>query len=376
MLGHSKAMERPQFITPALSILLDAVRAGAALLVLGGHAVQTGLYTGPYPFGPTVQHHAVLVFFVLSGLVIAHSVEGGRYNLREYAIARAARIMPVALFAVAFGSILFFVLTSNGFQPQASGEVPDRLTAASIVMPLLFLSESGDGVGPVWNPPYWSLSYEVWFYIIFGAAFFLRGTRRMLWVVALSMIAGWRILLMFPIWLTGAALVRHGTRWEPKGTAALAVALCGVILLSLSRSYALIAQDMAFNFHASFGYLARMSEYFLTDIVYGFGIALIFIAARPFAERISGSLERAKRPIQWLAGCSFSLYILHWPLLMTLSALGIEAGSNPLAFLAFVGGIVGTCAFIAQFTEYRSRDVRAWMTRVTARRPAADRVSA
>lgn len=45
-------MDRKTFITPAMSILLDAVRAAAALLVLGGHAVQTKLYIGAYPLIP------------------------------------------------------------------------------------------------------------------------------------------------------------------------------------------------------------------------------------------------------------------------------------------------------------------------------------
>ena len=43
-------MDRQPLITPAMSILLDAVRAAAALLVLGRHAVQLKLYTGAYPF--------------------------------------------------------------------------------------------------------------------------------------------------------------------------------------------------------------------------------------------------------------------------------------------------------------------------------------
>ena len=369
-------MERPQFITPALSILLDAVRAIAALLVLGGHAVQMEIYTGPYPFGPTVQHYAVIVFFVLSGLVIAHSVNAGNYTLRDYAIARAARIVPVSLFAVAFSTAIYLALASRGLTPLVAPDLYNQFSLEAVLLPVLFLSESGDGVGPLWNPPYWSLTYEVWFYVIFGAAFFFTGKQRIIWVAALSLIAGWRILLMLPIWLTGAALVRHGTRWEPKGLSALAVALGGILLLRLSQRYAPPAQDMAFNFHAAFGYFARMSEFFLTDIVFGIGIALIFIAARPFAERISSALERSKGPIQWLAGFSFSLYILHWPMLSAFSALDIGAGSNPVLFLALAGGIIGACSLIARITEYRSRDLRAWMTRITAKRPTADRASA
>lgn len=377
MIGHSKAMERPQFITPALSILLDAVRAIAALLVLGGHAVQMEIYTGPYPFGPTVQHYAVIVFFVLSGLVIAHSVRSGNYTLRDYTIARAARIVPVSLFAVAFSTAIYLLLASRGLFPLVAPDLNNQFSLEAVVLPVLFLSESGDGAGPLWNPPYWSLTYEVWFYALFGAGLFLKGTRRIIVVALFCWLAGWRILVMMPIWLIGAALVRYGTVWEPaKATHATILALLALVLMSVSRIYAFDAQPLMFNFHAQFGYLLRFSEYALTDLLFGVGVAMLFVAFRYFATQIESGLRSAEPGIKWLAGFSFSLYILHWPMLSALSALGIGAGTSPLAFLALLGGIIGACALIAQFTEYRSRDVRAWMTRVIARRPAANRVSA
>jgi len=69
-----------------------------------------------------------------------------------------------------------------------------------------FLSQSGAAYGPVWNPPYWSLCYEVWYYALFGAAVYLPPARRMLWLVLLAAIAGPRILLLLPVWLAGVWL--------------------------------------------------------------------------------------------------------------------------------------------------------------------------
>ncbi|MBX7495373.1 acyltransferase [Qipengyuania sp. 6B39] len=364
-------MERPQFITPALSILLDAVRAIAALLVLGGHAVQMEIYTGPYPFGPTVQHYAVIVFFVLSGLVIAHSVRAGNYSLRDYTIARAARILPVSLFAVAFSTAIFLVLSRQGLSPLVAPDLNNEFSLAAILLPALFLSESGDGVGPLWNPPYWSLTYEVWFYALFGAGLFLKGTRRIIVLALLCWIAGWRVLVMTPIWLIGAGLVRYGTIWQPtKGTQAVILALTGLVIMSVSRIYAFDAQPLMFAFHAQFGYLLRFSEYALTDFVFGVGVAMLFVAFRYFAAPMEGCLRQGAPVIKWFAGFSFSLYVLHWPMLSALSALGIGAGDNPLVFLALAGGIIGACALIAQFTEYRSRDIRKWLDRSFAKQQA------
>lgn len=355
-------MSRAVFITPSLSILLDAVRAVAALLVLGGHMVQKEIYTGPYPFSATMQHNAVIVFFVLSGLVIAHSVTSRNYTLKEYAIARAARIMPVALFAVAFGTVLYAALVARGFASPVPASPYGELSVSAVVLPALFLSESGDGVGPVWNPPYWSLTYEVWFYIIFAAAFFLRGPSRWFWLAALCWVAGARILLMFPIWLLGAALVRYGARWEPTGLRAAQLGIVGVILCLVSNGLGAEVRDTIHSLATLYDYRIKFSEYFLTDYLFGTGIAMLFVAARPFAEWAGEGLRRFEGPIQWFAGFSFSLYILHWPMLSAMSALGIEAGGNPLAFLALFGGVVGACALVARFTEYRSKDLRRWLT--------------
>ncbi len=354
-------MDRPHFITPAMSILLDAVRAGAALLVLGGHAVQMGLYTGPYPFGPTMQHNAVIVFFVLSGLVIAHSVQKGGYTLGEYAIARAARIVPVSLFAIGLAAVIYLAVTARGLVPALAPSPYDEFSLAALVMPALFLSESTGGVGPVWNPPYWSLTYEVWFYAIFAAGFFLRGPSRILWIALLCWVAGWKILLMLPIWLLGAGLARYGGAWQPDATRSVPLALAATVCLVAGAQFANPAAYLMHQLHAPFGVRLGFSEFFVTDFVMGLGIAMLFVASKPWAERFHGALVLAKPPIAWFAGFSFSLYILHWPMLSALSALGIGAGDSPLAFAALLGGIIGVCALAAQFTEYRSGDIRRWM---------------
>lgn len=357
-------MVRQPFITPAMSILLDAVRAVAALLVLGGHAVQAGLYSGPYPFAPLMQHYAVLVFFVLSGLVIAHSVERRDYSLREYIIARVARIVPVAWFAVAFAALAFLAIGALGRTPGFDLGLFGHLDARTLMLPLLFLSETGAGGGPVWNPPYWSLVYEMWFYVIFGAAYFVRPRRtRWLLVALLCLIAGWRILLLMPIWLMGVALARHGHRIEARGRHAVALVAIGAGCFYTATVW---ATPMHAALHAVFldlGYRLRFSEYFATDYLIGVAIAIGFVLARPLADRFHRALESLAGPIRWFASFSFSLYALHWPMLVLLASFGISAGASPQAFAALLGGIIGACALIAQVIEMRNCDVRHWLDR-------------
>ena len=90
-------MTGEKFITTPLSLWLDLIRAIAALVVVVGHAYQLKMYTGFYPFTISLQLNAVVVFFVLSGLVIASSSDAEGQTLASFAAARLARILPVAL---------------------------------------------------------------------------------------------------------------------------------------------------------------------------------------------------------------------------------------------------------------------------------------
>ena len=137
-------MTRTPFLTPSLSLLLDLVRGFAALVVLVGHAQGMELYTGPYPLSPHIQHHAVIVFFVLSGLVIAHSVQQQNSDLAQYAIARIARILPVALFAIAMSAALFTWTRLAGLDPGMPAPF-NSLSWQTTLLLALFLSESALG---------------------------------------------------------------------------------------------------------------------------------------------------------------------------------------------------------------------------------------
>lgn len=210
------------FINRPMSIALDGVRCVAALVVLLGHTVQQQIYTGPWPFSDVLQHQAVVVFFVLSGLVIANSVYQRQSSLADYAVARFARIMPVALFAVLFSLLAWLVGAWFGLPVI---ETPRRYlepSVAALVLPLVFLSEAEFGAGPLWNAPYWSLVHEVWYYVFFGVASYLSGWKRAAVLAVLVPLAGIRVLLLFPVWLCGAALARFAPAkavGEPAGLA-------------------------------------------------------------------------------------------------------------------------------------------------------------
>jgi peptidoglycan/LPS O-acetylase OafA/YrhL len=91
--------------TPGRRAGLDALRAGACLLVLLYH-LRTVVHADLGPLNTYADHGdtGVFVFFALSGYLLYKPFVRGTVDLREYAIKRAARILPgyyLALLALA-----------------------------------------------------------------------------------------------------------------------------------------------------------------------------------------------------------------------------------------------------------------------------------
>lgn len=375
-------MADPGFINRPMSIALDAVRGIAALVVLLGHAVQHRIYTGPWPFSDVLQHQAVVVFFVLSGLVIANSVYRRQATMADYTVARVARIMPVALFAVVFSVAAWAV--GEGFDLQVIDSAPRFLdpSIGAVVMPLLFLSETEFGTGLLWNAPYWSLVHEVWYYALFGVAFYLSGWKRLALLAILVPLAGVRVLLLFPVWLCGALLARHAPAKAVSETVAVLCIFAAVACLAISHHFVLAWAPLLDRLTHPLVEHLYLARYALTDTIFGIGVALGFLGLRALADQRAALLDRLERPIRWLAECSFTLYLMHWPILNLLHGFGVSAGSNVLGLLVVLALIVALSGQVAKLTEHRRGDVRRWLVarlprcwRDRATEPAAQAVS-
>lgn len=161
-------------IPESFSIYLDALRFGAALFVLlfqfKRHQLGPGYLLNLIP---SRGHDFVILFFVLSGFVIASTTERKKsLGLKQYFIERASRVYSVAI-PVLVLSLLLSVLFGN-----VQDEFPN------ILLNSIFLGQIGlKEFIPFWNQPFWSLCYEVMYYAIFGCFIFLKGYKRVLWVL-------------------------------------------------------------------------------------------------------------------------------------------------------------------------------------------------
>ncbi|OBV11204.1 Acyltransferase 3 [Erythrobacter dokdonensis DSW-74] len=148
---------------------LNLIRVLAACAVLVSHAFPIALGSGSVePLEPqtglSLGGHAVAVFFVLSGLLIARSFDRASSHWR-FAIARVMRLFP--------GLAIVLVLTVMAGAMLTTRTLPDYLTdpATLLYVPgnlsLYFLQFSLPGVfednpmGPAINGSLWTLFYEV-----------------------------------------------------------------------------------------------------------------------------------------------------------------------------------------------------------------------
>jgi peptidoglycan/LPS O-acetylase OafA/YrhL len=294
------------------STFLDLTRLSAATAVFLAHLSypQFGGEALAW-FGPHA-HSAVVVFFVLSGYVIAWTAQRDG-TLTGYAINRAARIYSVALPALALTWAIDIAMGTQSYQhAQPWKYLPVFL---SFTTDFWFLSENAFS-----NAPYWSLCYEVWYYVVFGLFVFGRGVWR--WALpGLCLLAmGPRLWLLLPIWLAGVAVLRLHQRVTLERDTAIAV-----FILSLAGIFAIkgLGVDLYVNewLNAATGGFAkshlRYSSYFLGDYMFAACVAGLIFAARDAALPI----VLARKWIAAAASVSFTLYLAHYPLLLGFGAL-------------------------------------------------------
>jgi peptidoglycan/LPS O-acetylase OafA/YrhL len=291
----------------ALSLYLDALRFGAAFMVFVSHYGVGRISGGSLWHLTAYGRTAVLVFFVLSGFVIAWVTERKERTLEDYALSRVARLYSVMIPAFIVTALLDHI--GSWIDPTLYGPEWSHSTAhpaLGYALSGVFLGESWTlAVLPGFNVPFWSLNYEAWYYVLFAAVVFLRGFPRAVTIGAAALIAGPKILLLFPVWLMGVA----AWRWRaaiPKhlGWRLIVGSLAGFVALE-----ALGGQNLFWH-PKTFWVPPDYSAY---DYILGALVALFILGLANARLPMPGA--RLQRIVQGLAGASFGLYLLHYPLL-------------------------------------------------------------
>ena len=319
---------------------LQSLRAIAALAVCLQHAIHYSSLTlgqDPMPFLRIGMGGAgVNLFFVISGFVMA----GCLYQGRRFLWNRLERIYPGYWLAIALSGLLLMA-------PQFGWRFD---------LPSVFLVPQA--LNTTYHIPYWTLAYEVGFYVLVAALIALRCTTQamstfcVLWLLAIMVVSRYaEISIAQPgVWLwlaphniffiTGFLLGLHYRHLEhlpclPLGLIAVVCCSFGEILYGVSPAGAFL--------------------------LYGPGLAAVLMLGVRHVQ------------IPWLermGDASYGIYLLHAPIMVLclplLQSLLPDGAFYPLMLACLLIAVTGSTLFGA--IEFRMH--RAIKKRTSARAPA------
>lgn len=350
---------------------LDLIRFFAAFAVMSGH--YRGAFLPEYSDIPadernifvflfyTLTHfpaEAVLLFFVLSGFLVGGKViercGRGTFDTTSYAIDRSVRILLPLISALLLSVVIDAI--------RGVEVVPGRVIGNLFSLQGIWCASQVEVL--------WSLSYEVWFYIVAGCIGFLVMQRRTGKTATLGYVAMGIALLVFTkldthylfIWILGA--LAYTTM--PKSSSRGRLWLFGVL--------SLIALFMLqLNFQGN--YSLSIVRFLPTDN--RAALSVIFaIAACLFVQNVilfrpkSFAAVRIDRAGTWLAAFSYTLYLVHVPIMRLMEYLGaLRATSfNPASLSLYFGymlvGMAGSYLIYLLFEKRTPKVKRFIRTRV------------
>jgi peptidoglycan/LPS O-acetylase OafA/YrhL len=331
---------------------LDGLRALTALYVVIHHCWLLAFpgypaNTGPGWLGWLVHGRlAVVVFIVLSGFSLAISPARNAWQLGGtpgYARRRARRILPAYWAALAVSALIAALVPSLPLSTPPT-------TESMIVYGLLLQDVIA---APAPNGAFWSIAVEAALYLAFPLLVLLRrraGAMVTLAVVTVPVVAAG---LLSPAVSTGARAVGYTLELAPLFT--LGVLAAGVVSAGdrVRRlpwlGLAAVAGIPVLTLIALRGSVWTAAHYYWLDLAAGPAIAM-FLAA--LATRRPARLIRllTARPLPALGGCSYSLYLVHMPIVALVSTLIVapRTGSNLTAFATTVAVAVPLCLVAAR----------------------------
>lgn len=338
---------------------LDGLRGIAALSVVLYHALLvvpaiSALYiekTSPDALTPEwwlfrtplrllmPGHEAVLIFFVLSGFVLTLPLLTRRQTGRSLLAYYGRRILR--LYIPVWGAIAFALLLAVTIPRDPSvgsswlaTHVPPTFSAVWHDLVLVFGTSNLDS-------PLWSLTWEVWFSLLLPVMFVLLKVARVhqWWLggialmIALSAISRFpAVLHLLPMsWLTGGMLQY------------LPVFGIGMILASRRETIA----EWASRIHVWWPIIVATLLLLISPTLIPTGATYTPAAATLAALSLIGvagvvvlALESPARkqlqtkPVQWAGTRSFSIYLIHEPILVAAALLTRANGWLPWLFVA------------------------------------------
>lgn len=306
---------------------------------------------------PALGRESVIIFFILSGYVIAYTTEIKQQLFKDYMVARCARIYSVALPVLLIAFFLNYIGNAYSGHPSTPSY---QVAKAYLYIPfhLLFLGELWNfSEVPPWLVPYWSLGYEVWYYIFFAALYYFSSYKRIMIAGIVFLILGHKLWLLMPIWMSGVLLFH----WQNKcpmsvklarlGCAASVLALCIYKYFGWDNNLQAVSIAIWPFESLALGSASRyLADYFVSILV-----LMNFYCAR-YAEFFV--LEKFSKVIRSISSYTFTLYLVH----MLVIAMWLRFYPHDASCIRDIASIAILIAFftyaIGAFTEHKKH----WFT--------------
>lgn len=279
---------------------LDGLRGLAASLVVIGHDAGFGFLQ---PFAPHSRDYGVMLFFVLSGFLMGSrylSTEPNYLSAFDYAVSRSARIIPI-YFIVVLLSFVFYRFIDSGF-----------VYAIDATQLLRLLTFNGS------VSVFWSIGPEMQFYVVFLLLWFVYARSRLTFFIIVPLVSI-ACLLTVPMW-PGIFVL---SKFHIFAVGVLIAALRPVALPSRALGFLqIISAGLLIGLICSDS-LSELLGYTTTNDpklakFYGSWTRLLVVGLIVFSlsynSRIGVALL-ANRFIVFLGTISFSLYLLHEPVM-------------------------------------------------------------
>ncbi len=298
---------------------------------------------------------AVSFFFFLSGMVLSlNYFDDQKLKFKTFLVKRIARIFPVYLLSFIMALMLGMIL--NNAYPKG----------LSIILQLLTLHAWSPGMCLDINYPGWSISVEMFFYLLFPLIIMLF-RRLTLKTVTLLVISVWLLsgvqhllfetylydpnnskmgdlILYFPLWhlntflfgaLTGIFVIKDRFRIFKKSLFPLIFFIVGMVLLVL-----ILVTDNVIKPHIHNGLLAPIF----------FMITLGLAYDKTFFSKILGRKE-----LVFLGDISYSMYILQFPVyLLFMWIVNLETIDGIYFYIYLISLVIlSACSYL--FFEKKAR---------------------
>ena len=322
------------------SVTLDLLRAGAAQMVCVGHGISFFASQWRPPSLPLMQNVGVLLFFLISGFLITHTLversKNPSYGFWQFCIERSARIYSGLIPALVFVAVIDGVTIYLTGDPTISRYFTFKTMIANVLM-----LEGYRGIFPnalQWPAfgsasPLWTLAIEWHIYIFVASLFFVATRPRSIpFLIPFALFFGQtpvHFLLgsfqedgvgrgLFTLWLGGSLIYLVGRASMVGYFAATAIGACSAIGYT-----AFTHAGAEYNF-ATYPFLVAAF----------FGVVLASQAEHVFTS------PKIQRAIKFLADYSFSLYLVHYTIMYAMWTIFPARGTMMFAVAVIISNLI------------------------------------